>query len=79
MTVAELKELIAELPDDMTVVLPTGDEIYTTACFEQSEIVDFPVEADNEEGFEYVKTLVIKPCTCYVEDLPVIPQEQIMN
>lgn len=79
MTVAELKQLISGLPDEMTVVLPTGEEMYTTACFEQTEIVDFPIEADNLDGFEYVKTLVIRPCTCYAEDLPVIPQEQILN
>jgi hypothetical protein len=79
MTVVELKELIAKLPDEMTVVLPTGEEMYTTACFEQTEIVDFPVEAENEDGYEHVKMLVIRPCTCYAEYLPVIPQEQILN
>jgi len=80
MTVSELKELIALLPDDMMVVMPTGDETYTTVCFEQSERVDFPVEDEtNDEGFSYVPTLVLRPCTCHAEDLPVIPQEQIMN
>lgn len=33
MTVAQLKELIEELPDDMTVVMPQGEEIYITVCF----------------------------------------------
>lgn len=80
MTVAQLKELIEELPDDMTVVMPQGEEIYITVCFEQSEIVEFPVEDDTtEEGFSYLETLVLRPCTCQAEDIPVVPQEQILN
>jgi hypothetical protein len=80
MSIAELKELIANLPDEMTVVMPHGDETYITACFEQSECVDFPVEDEsNEEGFSYVSTFVLRPCTCEIEDAPVVPQEQILN
>jgi hypothetical protein len=80
MSIAELKELIADLPDDMTVVMPHGDETYITVCFEQSECVDFPVEDDTaEEGFSYVSTFVLRPCTCSAEDLPVVPAEQILN
>jgi len=80
MTVSELKELIQFLPDDMPVVMPHGEETYITVCFEQSERVDFPVEDEtNEDGFRYVPTFVLRPCTCHADDLPVIPQEQIMN
>jgi len=80
MTVAQLKELIQELPDDMTVVMPHGEETYITVCFEQSELVDFPVEDEEaEDGFSYISTLVLRPCTCEADDLPVVPQEQILN
>lgn len=80
MSIAELKELIATLPDDMTVVMPHGEETYITVCFEQSELVDFPVEDEEaEEGFSYISTFVLRPCTCHVEDAPVVPQEQILN
>lgn len=80
MSIAELKELIQDLPDDIMVVMPNGEETYITACFEQSECVDFPVEDESsEEGVSYVSTLVLRPCTCEIEDLPVVPQEQILN
>lgn len=80
MSIADLKELIANLPDDMPVVMPNGDETYITVCFEQSELVDFPVEdSDAEDGFSYLSTLVLRPCTCHAEYLPVIPSEQILN
>ena len=80
MSIADLKELIANLPDEMIVVMPHGEETYVTACFEQSECVDFPIEDEaSEEGFSYVPTLVLRPCTCNAENLPVIPEEQILN
>lgn len=80
MTVAQLRELIQELPDDMPVVMPHGEETYITVCFEQSELVDFPVEDEGtEEGYSYASTLVLRPCTCEVDNLPVAPQEQVLN
>lgn len=80
MTIAQLKELIQYLPDDMRVVLPTGEETYTTACYSQSEVVSFPIEdSAEEEGFSFQDAFLILPCTCNEKDIPVVPQDQIMN
>jgi hypothetical protein len=80
MSIAELKELIQDLPDDMMVVLPHGEETYLGACRSESGVFSFPIPDEEEpEGFAYVDTLVLYPCTCNIEDQEVVPQEQILN
>jgi hypothetical protein len=74
MTVLELRELIAVLPDQMQVVIPTPGDTYTTACFEQSCILGMPLEnKESKDGFDIEEVFVLYPCLCHVEDIPVVP------
>lgn len=74
MKISELKELIQNLPDDMDVVMPHGDDTFITACYAQSEVIDLPtIEED-----EILSVFVIKPCCCEMET-DVIPAEPNLN
>jgi len=83
MSIAELKQIIKDLPDDMEVVMPYGEESFITVCNEGWEVANLPVVDEeieyDEDKMEYAPTLILRPCSCHVEDLPVVPQEQILN
>ena len=66
MTILELKELISELPDDMQVLLPHGEESLISACYENSEVTEIELE-DNEN----ISAFLIVPCNCSIEDAPI--------
>ena len=62
MTVAELKLLIEDLPDDMDVFMPFGEDDLITVCYVKSDVV----EIDLEE-VEKKKILILQPCDCEIE------------
>lgn len=78
MTVGQMEELIKDLPKDMEMIMPTGGDTFTTVCFEQSGIIGMGYLNEEEEE-EVEEMFVLRPCTCEVDDLPVVPQEQILN
>lgn len=80
MSITELKELIKDLPGDMPVIMPSGDDTFITVCKSNSEVVSFdrPDDVEDDDAF-FGEALILVPCTCNVEDLPVVPQEQILN
>lgn len=65
MTVSELKEMLADLPDHMDVFMPHGDKDIITVCRESGVI-----KADTEETGE-VELLLLIPCTCNIDDVPI--------
>ncbi len=80
MSIAELKQLIADLPDDMPVIMPNGDDTFITVCKSNSEVILFDKPDDIEDDDSYFgEALVLVSCTCHIEDLPVVPSEQILN
>lgn len=77
MTVKDMKELLECLPDDMDVVLETEGNTFTTACIEQSDTESLPLEDEGSpDGYSFTEVFVIRPCTCHVEDMPVVPDIQ---
>jgi len=74
MKISDLKELIRDLPDDMDVVMPHGEDTFITACYEQSEVMDIPtIEED-----EVLSVFVLRPCCCEAE-VDVIPEVPNLN
>ena len=67
MTVGELKELIEDLPEDMDVFMPLGEDALVTVCYSNSDIhsLDAPGEPQRD-------ILLLLPCTCaHDDDLPI--------
>ncbi len=64
MTVAELKELIQDLPDDMLVIMPVGENVFLAACYSQSDVR--PVQFEKEEPEDM---FVLIPCQCNDEPM----------
>lgn len=80
MSIAELKELIKDLPDELPVIMPNGDDMFINVCKSNSEVVSFGKPDDIEDDDSYFgEALILYPCTCNIDDLPVVPQEQILN
>lgn len=62
MTVGELKNLLANLDDEMTVMIPLEEEIFITPCIEESGVEDLLLDDDDPEA-----TFVLVPCGWYCE------------
>lgn len=59
MTVEDLKALLEDLPDDMRVIMPTGNGAYLAVCRRTSGVI--PVTYPNSPKEEMV---VLFPCYC---------------
>ena len=59
MNIADLKEMIKELPDDMPVIIEF-ELGFISACMAESQVV----ETSEEE-----KAFYIAPCTCHEDDM----------
>lgn len=69
MTIAELKILIEDLPDEMSAFVEAGEGAFIPACRKQSGV--FPVIEDEIEGYIFL----LRPCTCNNDiQLPVVPE-----
>lgn len=66
MTVEDLKEMIAELPDSMRVIIPVGDDIFAPLCH-RSETMEIISPGEPPQEF-----LVLMPCQCETDDVPII-------
>lgn len=66
MNVSELRELLEDLPGDMIVFMPVGEEALVTVCFEQSDVCGLDVP-----GKDHQEILLLMPCTCNHDELPI--------
>jgi len=66
MTVGELKELINDLPEDMEVFMPLGEDALITACYSKSNVFGWEVDGEIERDI-----FLIVPCSCHHNDLPI--------
>ena len=68
MTVAQLKELLYDLPDNMEVVQSAGD-ILVSCCYENSGVSLLKIDGTTTEA----EMFVLLPCTCQESELEVDP------
>ena len=63
--------------------MPHGEENYITVCNERWEVTDLPVIDEgievNKDDMQHVSALILRPCNCHFNDMPVMLQEQILN
>lgn len=59
MTVEDLKSLIEDLPDNMIVIMPSGEDVFLSVCREKSCVcpVQYPEQPVQQ-------MLVLFPCSC---------------
>lgn len=63
MKVSELKELLAEAPDDMDVFMAMDSGDLVTACYANSDIVEVEMIGEPKQAI-----FLLIPCTCNEEE-----------
>lgn len=72
MTIADLKSMIEDLPDDMEVIIPLNagnfDELFYTPCMEESGEAEMGLQYFDGEDYdptmpnEHERSFVLAPC-----------------
>lgn len=64
MTLKEFRKIIKDLPDNMDIAIEVNGESIEPVC-DKTNVVKVKFNDNGEERF----VLIIKPCTCSIEDV----------